>query len=163
MKKNKSSSRGRGIAKVTYCYVMANFPFVFISKFGISTAPLLRRAQVDKTTPGWVFLVASVKIPFGYAFEQGIHLLYSWANVRLWRNASGGSEWFLCLNPVVLSLVFAFEYYTGMTIIWPVKIAVFAFPIIWLDGIFWVFALLITRALLIILVIALSIYLISRI
>jgi hypothetical protein len=97
---------GNGTARTQWLYVLWNFPFIWTVKIGISGNHKRRRREVDKSAPGWDFIVYAVRIPFAYQVEQTVHSLMSWCRVGFWGSGHTERFWFVAAVPAVaLSLV----------------------------------------------------------
>lgn len=125
------------IMQLSSAYLFANFPYVFLNKWGISDKPQQRVTEVDKSTHGFVGKVAHFKIYFAWGCEQMVHFAYQWANIQMNRKASGKSEWFMTINPVVFALTYFAAHHFGLKFRWEAMVYVFFSPPIWLDGLFW--------------------------
>lgn len=112
---------------------MANMPFIWKSKFGISDTVARRRADVSESTAGYVFPVVSAKITSAHSKEVFIHALYAWANAPF-SKGSGRSEWFLNVSPLTWLLVF--NIFHGLDI-WVYALALIN-PLFWADGLLWI-------------------------
>jgi hypothetical protein len=112
----------KSILNRTGVYVMANFPYFWKCKFGISGNVKRRRENVSETTKGIVFKLAHANLPYGHALEQWLHGFYGFAHSPF-KRGSGRTEWFLNVNPVCLT-----AYVCAVLVL---------SPIIWLDGLLW--------------------------
>lgn len=136
----------------TFVYVMGNFPYFFLNKFGISDHTKARTKNVSDTTPGIVFKWTAFNLAFGFEVEQFVHRMYKLQNVHFW-TGSGRTEWFLCFSPIVGTLIFIADYHFNITLLVNQQLSIksgshilwlsFFTPFIWWDGLFW---LLIFRA-----------------
>ena len=164
---HKSTSR---ILEETFVYLMWNFPFFFLNKFGISDKTKNRVKNVSDTTPGIVNLVATFNLPFGYKLEQFIHALYRLQNVHFW-TGSGRTEWFLVFSPIVGTSALFLNHFFGLGLIsedvyyWKYERAALAYftPFLWLDGLFWLVLFKGLRFLSVLAVILLFVYFLSHI
>lgn len=145
MSKSKSPAHKsqKRILQQTEAYLMGNLQFFWKSKWGISDRTKTRRAQVDVSTPGAVYVIMKTQIPFGWQAEQFVHSLYSLINAPF-TGKDGGTEWFLNINVVTggaFLYVFKFKGYeilvseTGIDW-WVYGVALWS-PWVWLDGLFW--------------------------
>lgn len=154
-KGHKSEQR---ILQNTNVYLMANVPLVFLCKFGITDNQKARVKNVSETTPGKAFTLISLEVPFGYKFEQFIHSVYSWQNVRLWRG-SGKTEWFLTFSPVVGTVnIFLCALY-GWDQPKEIWALLYIQPLVWLDGLLWLIFFKLSSILFFVGIIAATIYL----
>ena len=97
---------GNGTARTQWLYILWNFPFIWTVKIGISGDHKRRHKQVDKSAPGWDFIVYAVRIPFAYQVEQAVHGLMSWCRVGFWGSGHTERFWVIAAVPAVaLSLV----------------------------------------------------------
>ena len=127
----------KSILNRTGVYVMANFPYIWKCKFGISGNVSGRRKNVSETTKGIVFKLAHANLPYGHALEQWLHGFYGFAHSPF-KRGSGRTEWFLNVNPVCLTAyVCASVYMFGVTPNLTVCAALVLSPVIWLDGLLW--------------------------
>ncbi len=133
VKKHKSQNR---IMESTGVYLMANFPFFMLNKFGISDEVKNRTKNVSDTTPGVVFTLLSIRMPWGYEIEQWVHNLYRLQNVKFW-TGSGRTEWFLNLSPVVGISALIICRFLNIEMSLSDLLKFFFTPFIWLDGVFW--------------------------
>lgn len=146
----------------TFVYLMSNFPFFMLNKFGISDTVEKRRGNVSETTPGVVFTVLSFDLAFGFEIEQFVHKLYKLQNVYFW-TGSGRTEWFVTFSPIVgfstlyINWVFGFDFDD-----W-VLISAFFTPFIWLDGVFWLLFFWILKAMVLMAAAFFLLYLIAHI
>lgn len=135
---------------------MFNFPFFFLQKFGISDKTKQRRKSVSETTPGFVGVLLSVNLAYGYECEQFVHGLYYPLNFKrilnsigvgdLW-HGSGHSEWFVALSPIVGTIMLFLNCRFGLVglvnesfgVGWGNRILWFAYftPFVWFDALFW--------------------------
>lgn len=130
----------------TFVYLMANFPFFFLNKFGISDHADKRTKNVSETTPGVVWKWSAFNLAFGLEVEQFVHGIYKFQNVHFW-TGSGRTEWFIVFSPIVGCVVWflnyrfgvvgmiddAFNTHTGERVLW----LSFFTPFVWWDGLFW--------------------------
>ena len=127
----------------TEAYLMGNLQYFWKSKWGISDRTKTRRAQVDKSTPGDVFVIMSRQIPFGWQAESWVHTLYFWSNAPF-KGKDGGTEWFLNINLIFGALFYWVFKYRGYEILvsetgidwWWYAVAAWS-PWIWVDGLLW--------------------------
>lgn len=126
------------ILQQTTVYLMGNVPYIWKCKFGITDHTKARRKNVSETTPGYVFNIFTLHIEFGWQLEQFIHRLYSLQNSQFW-TGSGRTEWFVGLNPIVGSLFWLCSEKVGVGLGWEVYALAYFTPIVWLDGLFWLF------------------------
>lgn len=106
-------------------YLMANFPFVWWVKIGITGVGVLKRAKnIDIDMPGVPVPVAFVPAPFVYQIEQTLHDLCSPIRCRFYRG-SGHTEWFwfpaaapalVVIGGVWAGYVWLVDYYAGTRI-----------------------------------------------
>lgn len=147
MRKRSPAHRSdKRILRITGIYLMANVPYIWKSKFGISDTVGKRRANVSETTSGYVFTVASAKITSGHAKEGFVHAVYAWANAPF-RAGSGRSEWFLNVSP--MSWAVGFSALPGLD--WWMYALLLLNPLVWLDGlllllVFWAFDVVLLAA-----------------
>lgn len=122
---------------------MGNVQYFWKSKWGISDRTKTRRTQVDKSTPGDVFVVMARDIPFGWQAESLVHSLYFWSNAPF-KGKDGGTEWFLNINLIFGSLFYWVFKYKGYEILasetgidwWWYVVAAWS-PWLWVDGLLW--------------------------
>jgi hypothetical protein len=96
---------GNGTARTQWLYVLWNIPFIWTVKVGISGNHKRRHREVDKSAPGWDFIVYAVRIPFAYQVEQTVHGLMAWCRVGFWGSGHTERFWVIAAVPaVVLSL-----------------------------------------------------------
>lgn len=147
-------SENRFLGK-TFNYLLTNFPFFWVNKFGISDTTKKRVKNVDETTPGSVTAILSAELLYGYQCEQFVHSLYFFQNWHtllkvvglsdLWQG-SGRTEWFLNFSPIVgfcvwyLNSRFDLGLVTEDFVYWKYeRLGLFFFtPFVWLDGVFWI-------------------------
>lgn len=142
------ASQGRLFGE-TGGYLMTAMIHPLKSKWGISDAEKLRRAQVDKDISGPVYTVFSRVIMFGWTCEQFVHFIYHFQNAPL-EKGTGRTEWFYNFNPIFGGLCFWITWNYGLVIherfditlktIWMCNIPAFIFPYIWIDGLIWLLA-----------------------
>ena len=87
------------LLQTTCVYVMHNFPYFWLNKFGISDKPGARRKNVSETAPGYVFYLFAPNLLYGWECEGFVHTLYALQRVRF--KGSGSSEWFMVFSPIV--------------------------------------------------------------
>lgn len=124
------------ILQETFVYLMTNFPFFFLNKFGISDKTKNREKNVSETTPGEVRILTTFELPFGYEVEQFVHRLYRFQNVRFW-TGSGRTEWFIVFSPIVGTSVLYLDYRYGLNLETTTVLISYFAPFVWLDGLFW--------------------------
>jgi hypothetical protein len=140
---------------------MCNVPFFFINKFGISDTVAKRRKNVSETTPGLVLTVLSLRMAFGLEVEQFVHRLYRLQNVRFW-TGSGRTEWFVTFSPVVGASVLYVNSRFGLELDYKVLVGAFLTPFVWLDGLFWLLAFWMLKALLVLALSAAFVYAVAN-
>lgn len=158
---------------------MANIPFFFLNKFGISDTVKKRVQDVDEETPGAVVLVTSAELLYGYQVEQFVHSVYflqNWYNIlravglsSLWPG-SGHTEWFVNFSPIVGFSVAYLNYRFNLGLIvedfyyWKYeRLGLFFFtPFVWLDGLLWLLVFRSIRFLLTIGIIFLILYFLAK-
>jgi T5orf172 domain len=86
---------GNGTAAIQKIYIMWNLPYFHVVKVGITGNVGNRRKNISETTPGLVFPIFVVVVPFAYWLEKKMHGWFSWFNMPFGSSASGGSEWFI--------------------------------------------------------------------
>lgn len=118
--------------KRTGVYLLANIPYIFKCKFGITEHVKARRSNVSETTKGFVFPVMYLRMNSGHNKERFIHALYFWANAPF-SKGSGRSEWFWNVSPVMWIL--CVHYFPEAPMMY--KAAVLITPLVWLDGLFF--------------------------
>lgn len=150
------------VLQQTFVYVMLNFPFFFVNKFGISDKTKDRVKNVSETTPGWVILVFTLNLPFGYNFEQFIHSLYKLQNVKFW-TGSGRTEWFVVFSPIVGVSTWYLNYRFDLGLSDRFIRYAFFTPFVWWDGILWLLLFRATTFVLIVGALFLSVYLLAHI
>jgi hypothetical protein len=102
---------GNGTARTQWLYVLWNFPFIWTVKIGISGDHKRRHKQVDKSAPGWDFIVYAVRIPFAYQVEQTVHGLMSWCRVGFWGSGHTERFWVIAAIPAVALSLAVFLLY----------------------------------------------------
>lgn len=127
----------RRVLGTTHGYQMANVPFLFLNKWGISDHTQKRRAEVDKSTDGAVFTILTLPLAWGYWCEQWVHWLYHPINVQMNRDASGKREWFMTVNPILFAALLWADWHFALHVGWMAKLFTFFSPPIWLDGLLW--------------------------
>ena len=123
------------LLQTTCVYVMHNFPYFWLNKFGISDKPGARRKNVSETAPGYVFYLFAPNLLYGWECEGFVHTLYALQRVRF--KGSGSSEWFMVFSPIVgTSFLIACHYlHISPSLKW-YALAYFT-PFVWLDGLLW--------------------------
>lgn len=129
----------------TKVYVMSNFPFFFLGKFGITDHAKARERNVSETTPGIVFTLFAPTLPFGWEVEQWVHWLYRPLNSPF-RRGSGRTEWFIILSPVVGCLTYLASRWLKTPLPKPAYALAFFCPFVWWDGLFWLFVFCLARS-----------------
>jgi len=89
---------GNGTSNVQWLYVLWNVPFIWVCKIGIGGKLKKRERQVDRSAPGWDFIVFAMPIPFAYQIEQAVHRLCAPLRVKFW--GSGHTERFFVLAAI---------------------------------------------------------------
>jgi hypothetical protein len=86
---------------------MANIPYVWTVKVGITGSPALRLEQVNETNKGFDFYIFKIRIPFAWQVEQWVHEKMSWARVYGFEG-SGRTErfWFIAIFPTLFGAFF---------------------------------------------------------
>lgn len=125
---------------------MANFPFFFLNKFGISDHTKARRKNVSETTPGLVWSWLALNLAFGLEVEQLVHRMYNFQNVHFW-TGSGRTEWFVVFSPIVgISMLVLDHYFDVVQYVnqtfetthgTRVLIGSFFTPFVWWDALLW--------------------------
>lgn len=150
------------IFEPTNAYLLGNIPYLFMCKWGITDKTKQRTANVDETTDGVVFCIASCDLLYGWECEQLVHRLYSAQNVVL-SKGSGRTEWFLNISPIALFLSILFTVYvTGDVLEWWQYLTILFTPVIWLDGLIWLIVFYSGKVLAVLSVIALFVYAIAH-
>ena len=103
---------GNHTSSIQWLYIMWNIPVIWKIKIGISGGVSYRRKMISESTPGFVFPIWMVKIPFAYDFEQLLHRVFGFAHSPF-KNGSGKTEWFS-----ILVLPFAFIILTFLQLLW---------------------------------------------
>jgi len=138
--KRKSWSPGhqsqKRVLQETNVYLMSNFPFFMLNKFGISDHTAARRKNVSETTPGVVGTIWSANLAFGYMTEQWVHGLYKFQNVYFW-TGSGRTEWFVVFSPLVGCVTWYLDRRFGLDLSYKQMAFAFFTPFVWWDGLFW--------------------------
>ena len=106
MKRKRRS--GNGTSNVQWLYVLGNFPFLWVVKIGIAGNLWKRERQVDRTAPGWDFVLFALYIPGAYQVEQWLHKICK--PLRVSFRGSGHTERFLfpAAIPAVITSLFVF-------------------------------------------------------
>lgn len=73
---------------------MVNIPYVHVVKIGVTKNVSDRRKNISSTTPGFVFPIFFVFIPFNKSVEQSLHRVFRRFNMPFGKSANGFSEWF---------------------------------------------------------------------
>jgi len=73
---------------------MINIPYVHVVKIGVTKNVSDRRKNISSTTPGFVFPIFFVFIPFNQDLEKSLHRVFKHFNLPFDRGANGFSEWF---------------------------------------------------------------------
>lgn len=93
---------GNGTSNRQWLYLYVNVPLIVLVKVGISGDYKRRARQVAKSGIGWPVPVFAVRVPFAYQYEQAMHRLFSWFNVRY----AGSREWYLFpIVPVAIGIM----------------------------------------------------------
>ena len=134
------------LLQTTCVYVMHNFPYFWLNKFGISDKPGARRKNVSETAPGYVFYLFAPNLLYGWECEGFVHTLYALQRVRF--KGSGSSEWFMVFSPIVgTSFLIACHYlHISPSLKW-YALAYFT-PFVWLDGLLWLLIFFLGRVIL---------------
>ena len=134
------------LLQTTCVYVMHNFPYFWLNKFGISDKPDARRKNVSETAPGYVFFIFAPNLLYGWECEGFVHTLYTLQRVRF--KGSGSSEWFFIFSPIVGTsfLIACHMLNLSPSIKWYV-LAYFT-PFVWLDGLLWLLIFFLGRVIL---------------
>ncbi len=107
---------------------MANVPYLWVVKVGITGSPALRLIQVNETNKGWDFYIFRIRIPFAWQVEQWVHEVMSWAKVSGFEG-SGRTErfWFIAIFPtlfgafLVVSVQWAIRILIVLALCWAAK------------------------------------------
>jgi hypothetical protein len=114
---------GNGTGRAQWLYILWNFPFIWTVKIGISGDHKRRHKQVDKSAPGWDFIVYAVRIPFAYQVEQTVHGLMSWCRVGFWGSGHTERFWVIAAVPAVALSLAVFVLYR---VLWVLALAALA-------------------------------------
>lgn len=159
------------IFQETFVYLMANFPFFFLNKFGISDHTAKRTKNVSETTPGIVWKWSAFNLAFGLEVEQFVHGFYKFQNVHFW-TGSGRTEWFVVFSPIVGCVALLVNYSFGMVgiinhtfqtntgerVLW----LSFFTPFIWWDGLFWLLLFRAMKILFVLFIVVLLVYFVAH-
>lgn len=110
---------GNGTSNRQWLYILANFPFLWIVKVGITgQSGNKRRKQIDKSAPGWDFTIFKIKIRWAYQAEQFIHFICSFMQVGFWGSGKTERFFFLAAIPalIVSLLIFLIEWSFYLTV-----------------------------------------------
>ncbi len=118
---------GNGTAAIQALYLMVNLPFIHLVKIGISGNVKNRRKNISETTPGLVFPILIVVIPFAWHVEQSMHRVFRRFNAPFGKSASGHSEWFISLVAPFAAAVMLF-----WQLFWLAVVCVVALFITWM-------------------------------
>lgn len=101
----KGAKSGNGTAARQWIYVLWNFPYVWVTKIGITGYPDMRLRDIDRTSPGWDFRLFHVRTFGAYQLEQFLHAIFYPFKVRF--RGSGHTERFLSLviPPALLIII----------------------------------------------------------
>lgn len=96
---------GNGTWARQYIYVLWNFPFIWITKIGITGWEKYRIKSIDRQAPGWDFYLFKTQVFGAYYLEQLLHAICFPFNifyvfgVRFGR--SGHTERFLAISILI--------------------------------------------------------------
>ena len=118
---------GNGTSAIQWLYVLGNFPILWRVKVGITGKLSNRRKNISDTTPGYVFTIFALPIPFAWQIEQSMHRVFRRLNAPFSRNASGHSEWFNVLIAPFAIAVIAFWF-----LFWLLMLLLLALFAVWI-------------------------------
>ena len=106
---------GNGSWSRQWVYVLVNFPYIWVSKTGITGRNVDQRLkEIDDSAPGWDFKFFSLPILFAYPIEQFLHSIYRKLGLSVKFKGSGKTERFLVItiipSVIIVFIVFLLEW-----------------------------------------------------